>query len=299
MKLNSLTSSLRHDELKLGLSLALFSSFLFSLKPILIKQAYELGANSESVMLIRMWMALPFYLLLLTLDRQSLIVHKRLIPIVLLVGFLGYFVSSYLDLLALEHISAQTERIILYAYPSIVVLLKCLYAKAWPSRRMLIAMIAVYIGILLFLPGELSVSGSPTGIILMLVCAFTFALYVLVSKPMIERMGTRLFTSAAMLAACAFTQLHLFHTDTSVLLNFDHQVYIYVFLLAFFGTVIPSYTMSAAIKYIGSEKAAITGTTGPVFTTILAVVWLGETFSVLNGFGLILVVGGVWLLGRR
>ena len=53
------------SQFKFGLGLALLASFLFSLKPILIKEAYALGANSEGLMVLRMWFAFPFYLALL------------------------------------------------------------------------------------------------------------------------------------------------------------------------------------------------------------------------------------------
>jgi drug/metabolite transporter (DMT)-like permease len=282
-----------------GLLLALLASFMFSLKPIIIKEAYALGASSESLMVLRMWFALPFYLVMLFIQRQQLIENIRHIPAVIAVGFIGYFLSSYLDLLALETISAQAERIILYAYPSLVILIKSIYDKKMPTKRMLFALLIVYSGILLLLPGELNLTGSPVGIFLMLTCALTFAAYVLLSKPMIAKMGVGVFTSTAMVASCLFTQIHFVNIDIVQISSLPQSVFIMALALAFFSTVIPSYAMSAAISMIGSERAAITGTTGPVFTVILAAVILGETISVFHVAGLSLVVIGVLLLGKK
>lgn len=282
-----------------GLLLALLASFMFSLKPIIIKEAYALGASSESLMVLRMWFALPFYLVMLFIQRQQLIENIRHIPAVIAVGFIGYFLSSYLDLLALETISAQAERIILYAYPSLVILIKSIYDKKMPTKRMLFALLIVYSGILLLLPGELNLTGSPVGIFLMLTCALTFAAYVLLSKPMIAKMGVGVFTSTAMVASCLFTQIHFVNIDVVQISSLPQSVFIMALALAFFSTVIPSYAMSAAISMIGSERAAITGTTGPVFTVILAAVILGETISVFHVAGLSLVVIGVLLLGKK
>ena len=282
-----------------GLLLALLASFMFSLKPIIIKEAYALGASSESLMVLRMWFALPFYLVMLFIQRQQLIKNIRHIPAVIAVGFIGYFLSSYLDLLALETISAQAERIILYAYPSLVILIKSIYDKRMPSKRMIMALSIVYAGILLMLPGELNLTGSPVGIFLMLTCALTFAAYVLLSKPMIAKMGVGVFTSTAMVASCLFTQIHFVSIDVTQISSLPQSVFIMALALAFFSTVIPSYAMSAAISMIGSERAAITGTTGPVFTVILAAVILGETISVFHVAGLSLVVIGVLLLSKK
>lgn len=286
-------------QFKVGILLALLASFLFSLKPIFIKEAYALGASSEALMVLRMWFALPFYGVMLFLQRSQVKQNTKYLPAVMAVGFLGYFLSSYLDLLALESISAQAERIILYAYPSLVVLLKALYDRKMPSKRTLISMLIVYAGILVLLPGELNLTGSPVGIILMITCALTFALYVIISKPMISRMGVGVFTSTAMVSSIIFTQIHFAKIDVLEVTSQPIGVYVLAIALAFFSTVIPSYAMSAAIEKIGSEKTAITGTTGPVFTTILAVVFLGELITLHHILGLSLVIFGVFLISRK
>jgi drug/metabolite transporter (DMT)-like permease len=292
-------SSTTDTHIRNGLLLALLASFMFSLKPIIIKEAYSLGANSESLMILRMWFAFPFYLAMLIIQRKALMQNIRYLPAAVAVGFVGYFLSSYLDLLALESISAQAERIILYAYPSLVVIIKSVYDKKMPNKRMVSALIIVYSGILFLLPGELNLTGSTTGIFLMLTCALTFASYVLLSKPLIAKMGMGVFTSTAMVASCFFTQVHFVKVDIETLFQFSNTVYILALALAFFSTVIPSYAMSAAIGIIGSERAAITGTTGPVFTVILAAVILGETISIYHIGGLSLVVLGVLLLSKK
>lgn len=292
-------SSHTEANIRNGLLLALLASFMFSLKPIIIKEAYSAGASSETLMVLRMWFSLPFYLVMLFIQRHQLMKNIRYVPAVIAIGFIGYFLSSYLDLLALETISAQAERIILYAYPSLVVLIKSIYDRKMPDTKMIFALSIVYAGILLLLPGELNLTGSPAGIFLMLTCALTFATYVLLSKPMIENMGVGVFTSTAMVASCLFTQFHFINielTDVSRLSNF---VYVLALALAFFSTVIPSYAMSAAISMIGSERAAITGTTGPVFTVILAAIILGEAISLFHLAGLSLVVAGVLLLSKK
>jgi drug/metabolite transporter (DMT)-like permease len=290
--------NLTHHSVRVGLALALLASFLFSLKPIIIKHAYELGGNSETLMVLRMWMALPFYGAMLFLQRKQLIKHKRYLPAAIAVGFLGYFLSSYLDLLALQTISAQAERIILYAYPSLVVLIKAIYERKPPSKKVLTSLLLVYAGILLLLPGELSLTGSPLGLLLMMCCAFTFALYVILSKPLISNMGVGVFTSTAMVASCLFTQINFISIDLHDIEALPTSVYGLALALAFFSTVIPSYAMSAAIAKIGPERTAITGTTGPVFTTILAVALLNEVLTPFHVIGLSFTVIGVYVLSR-
>jgi len=287
------------SQLKIGLALALLASFMFSLKPIIVKEAYALGANSEGLMLLRMWFAFPFYLVLLIWQYPSLIAKKRYIASAVVTGVLGYFLSSYLDLLALESISAHAERVILYSYPSLVVLFKAAWDKKMPSKNVLIAVAVVYAGLIVLLPGEFTLHGSWTGLMLMLSCAVTFALYVLLSKPLIEKLGAGLFTSLAMVSSCVFTQVNLLNTPLDTVLNYSTEIYAYGLAMAFFSTVIPSYAMSAAIARIGSERTAITGTTGPLFTTLMAVWILGEALTIYHLTGLVLVVFGVYMISKK
>lgn len=287
------------SHIKIGLGLALLASFMFSLKPILIKEAYALGANSEGLMVLRMWFAFPFYLALLLWQYPALVAKRKYVLSAIATGFLGYYLSSYLDLIALESISAHAERVILYAYPSLVVLFKAAWDKKLPSKNVLLAVAVVYAGLLVLLPGEFNIHGSLTGLALMLTCAVTFAIYVLLSKPLIERLGAGLFTSIAMVSSCIFAQINLIHTPVQTVLNYSFEIYSYGLALAFFSTVIPSYAMSAAIARIGSERTAITGTTGPLFTTIMAVWILGETLTIYHVIGLVLVVLGVYLISKK
>ncbi len=180
-----------------------------------------------------------------------------------------------------------------------VIIIKRLYDKTLPSKKTLVALVTVYLGILVLLPGELNIAGSGMGIMLMFICALTFALYVILSKPLIARMGVGVFTSTAMVSSCLFTQVHFVQVKLDNVLSLPIEVYTLALALAFFSTVIPSYAMSAAIAKIGSEKMAITGTTGPAFTVFFAVIILGEEFSIYHAAGLALVIAGVFLLSKK
>jgi len=293
------SSTFNKSPTQTGILLALLASFMFSLKPIFIKQAYEYGIGSEELMILRMWFALPFYAFMLFLQRSIVMDKRRYLASIMAIGFLGYFLSSYLDLIALQSITASTERIILYAYPSLVIIIKAIVDKKRPSQKTIIALLTVYAGLLTLLPGELNIAGSGMGIMLMFACAFTFALYVILSKPLISRLGVGVFTSTAMVSSCLFTQVHFVTVELDTIISFPAPVYGLALLLAFFSTVIPSYAMSAAIAIIGSEKVAITGTTGPAFTVLLAVLILGESFTIYHGAGLALVIIGVFLLSKK
>jgi drug/metabolite transporter (DMT)-like permease len=121
------------------------------------------------------------------------------------------------------------------------------------------------------------------------------------SKSFIAQLGSRLFTSIAMLASTAYALIHFAATDHEIgdLFAITNMAWVYVFLLAIVCTLIPSFMVSEAIARIGPSKASIVGTAGPVFTIILAVLLLDEAFGWYHLAGMLLVMGGVSLLRKK
>lgn len=287
----------------IGFALASLGTALFSLKSILIKLAYEAGSNSESVMLLRMLMAAPIYgviALYLWRKHADLQQHNRLSIWlkIALVGFLGYYLSSWLDLKGLEMVSAQLERLMLFTYPIMVALLGFVFFKQPLTRKLLLALALSYIGISLIYTQEINFSGDNTalGTLLVWLAATSFALYVLFSKSLIQQLGSLWFTSLVMLISSLFVVTHyaVMYDWQDLLLS--SEILWLIFLLAIFSTVIPSFMISEAIARIGPAQTGVVGTLGPIVTIILAVVILNEPFSGFHLAGFSLVILGVGIL---
>ncbi|NBY06025.1 MAG: EamA/RhaT family transporter, partial [Betaproteobacteria bacterium] len=100
-----------------GLMLALIGAIAFSGKAIIVKLAYRHGVDAVTLIMYRMVMAFPFFVLLAWwASRQD---HARANPLtrrdvgsIFALGFIGYYFSSYLDFLGLQYISASLERLI-------------------------------------------------------------------------------------------------------------------------------------------------------------------------------------------
>ena len=96
----------------LGYGFAVAGAVLFSTKGIFIKLAYAHGVSTEMLLSLRMLVALPVYLvILLTILRREDSLRALLTPPIVLssmaVGILGYYLSSYLDFLGLNFLTAQ------------------------------------------------------------------------------------------------------------------------------------------------------------------------------------------------
>lgn len=296
---------------KQGFAFAIGAALLFSCKPIIIKWAYTYGIDALSLMLLRMILALPIYLAIgfMLIQKQKTIQQNKLTfkhgLAAAFVGLFGYYLASLLDLKGLELANAQLERIILYAYPTLVVILGAAFFKHKVSKQQLGALVLCYAGIICIFLQDLSLQGKQVihGSLLILLSALSYAVYMLFSKKHIDRLGSLLFTCISMTSATVATIIHtvlvLTITDSSSSgfnsnnWEFSSELIAIVLLLTFAATVVPSFMISEAVKRIGAANAALTGTVGPIMTSIMAVVLLGEVFTLYHGLGMVLVILGV------
>lgn len=287
---------------RFGLFLALSAAILISTKPIIIKWLYSLGMTAIPLLGVRMLLALPLYLVIGVVLWQRLEQKPLLIHVLRAcgVGLIGYYLASVLDLTGLEYVTAQLERLMLYAYPSLVILLGAAFFGIPISRRVIPPLVVTYLGLAIMYGHDLdmappgsSAADISTGTLLILGSALCYALYILFSKRGVAELGSLLFTCIAMGSATLAALLHYTLTHGLVLPEMDVQRWGGTFVLTVFATVLPSFLVSEAIRRIGPAKTSVTGTVGPVATTLMAVFFLGEPLGWTGVAGMALVLFGV------
>ena len=288
---------------KIGLLFAISGTALFGLKSIFIKLAFADGVDAVTLLALRMLIAFPLYTIILWWALRRPSKHKRIIVgkdpfIILLLGFMGYYLASFLDFKGLSYISAQLERLTLFTYPVMVALLSWIIFGEKITQRIWLSLTCTYIGIVFLYSYEASTKSSSItlGTSLVSLAALSFAFYVIFSKAYIMKLGSLVFTSIAMLSSTLFVLIHFSITHQLSDLNVSLTTWIFAALLGIVSTLIPSFLVSEAISRIGGTKTSIAGSIGPVFTVILAVLILGEDFGWPHFFGMILVVAGVLVL---
>jgi drug/metabolite transporter (DMT)-like permease len=123
-------------------------------------------------------------------------------------GFCGYYLSSFLDFLGLQYVTASLERLIMYLTPTLVLVLgSLLYGRSW--RRAQVAGMAIsYAGVLLVFGQELKLEGSnvPLGALLVFTSTVSYALYLVFSGEFVKRIG-----SLRLVGLATSVALHLLH----------------------------------------------------------------------------------------
>lgn len=297
------SSTIERSQWSISLVIALGGICLFSAKPIVVKLMYAEGVGSEVTLALRMAMSVPLYMaigLIGVVRKGAPGLTRRNFVYTALVGLTGYYGASYLDLFGLEFIPAQIERMVIFIYPVFVALISWLAFQQRMTKAAWIAFILAYLGIAAAMLGDVHLVGTIDlrGIFLCIASAILFACYIVFSKPLISAMGAQLFTSIAMSAASLGILLHVLvsgHID-EVWVTGD-VLYLAV-INALFCTVLPSYLASIAIGRLGGQTFSILGSAGPVVTSLMAVLILGELFGPLHAAGLVLVISSIVLLQR-
>jgi drug/metabolite transporter (DMT)-like permease len=291
-----------------GVALALIGAICFSTKAIFVKLAYrDTVVDAISLLALRMIFSLPFFVVSAyasSSKQNNVKFTPRQWVSVAVIGCLGYYVSSLLDFLGLQYVTAGIERLILFIYPTLVMLMSSLIFKERIKPIQWLALAITYIGLLIAFFSEVDLQSTQSahfilGSILIFICAFTYAAYIVGSGRLIPMVGAAKFNSYAMSFASVGVLIHFFINSKGSLLGFPSLVYVYGFLMAILSTVIPSYLVVAGIKRIGSDNAAIVGSIGPVSTLILAYFLLQENISLFQIIGTIMILFGVLIVSGQ
>lgn len=298
-----MTQSTEQSNFRSGIFFAIAGTALFSLKSIFAKFAFMEGIDATTLVTLRMLIAFPFYVMILiyavkTRPEKAALLTKRDSIYIIGLGFVGYYLASYLDFQGLFYISAQLERLTLFTYPIMVAVLSWIFFKEKITLRTLASLVISYLGVSLLFFNESPENSSNVmlGTTLVAIAALSFSLYVIFSKAFISRLGSLIFTSLAMSSSMVFILIQFFTTHELSDLNVSGRLWFLCSLLAVFSTLIPSFFTSEAINRIGATKTSIMGSVGPVVTIALAVNLLDEEFGPPQIAGLLLVVIGVSFL---
>ncbi|MFN4329376.1 MAG: DMT family transporter [Limnobacter sp.] len=289
-----------------GLALALLGAVCFSAKAVVVKLAYRHGVDASTLLAMRMLLSWPLFLGALVVvsvrSREPWNLSQRDIGLIALAGLLGYYLASLFDFMGLQYITAGLERLILFTYPSLVLIMTCLRKRQWPARWQLACMALSYAGLLVVYGHETVLTGANTtlGVFLVFLSAVCYASYLMVGEELLKRLGTIRVTALAMLVSTAAVLLQTaVQQPFSVIWNQPAPVWGWSVVNALLCTFVPVFAVMTAISLIGAQRVSQMGMVGPIATILLGTVALNEPFTVWHATGTGLVLAGVALLSFK
>lgn len=290
-----------------GPALAVIGVLAFSFKAILVKLAYAWAPiDAVTLLALRMIYAAPMFALMAWWAAR----HGAARPItrrdwwlLAWLGFIGYYVSSLLDFMGLQHITAALERLVLFLYPTMVVLLSAALFKQPIGGRKVLALVLSYAGILLVFTHDLHFGEDShalwLGGALVFASAFCYSLYLVGAGPVISRLGSLRFIAWAMLISAAFVIAQFLATRPVTALAAPPRIQLLALAMALLSTVLPTFLIAEAIKRMGADRTSLIGSLGPVFTIAMGYWILGEPVFWIQIAGAALVLTGVTLVTLR
>ncbi len=281
-----------------GVLLIVAGSILLSAKGIISKLLYAEGLNFQEVITVRSVLAIPLFWMwgIYAVGIRPLIyVEKKAFLGATFAGAFCYFVGGTLNFYALTLIDAGLERILLYTYPSIIVIALSLWQRRLPSTQIVIALAMTYVGVLLAI-GIFDISlreANMLGSSLVLFCAFTYGIYFIVNDLVGQRVGSVVFTVHAMTVAAVAICIHYSLTQSISELEFNATVGWLFSILVVFVTVIPLFMLAEGVRQIGAQRASLISTVGPASTILLAAVILGESMQWFQYLGVVITLFGI------
>lgn len=277
----------------------------FSLRPILIKLSYAAHPVSPNTLLfLRMTLSLPFFLAIgwwLRAEEPRLAARDWFN--VGLLGFIGYYGASFLDFIGLQYVGAGVGRLILFLFPTLVLLLSFLFLHKRPTARELVALVVSYAGIALVVSTQVAPTTEGRlflfGALLIFGGAFLYAVYLVAGSQVVRRVGSMRFTAYSMAISSIPAVLQFFALEPLSALALPGTVWLYAIILATFSTVLPVFLQAESLKRIGANHFAIIGAVGPVSVAVTSALGLDEPFTWVQAVGGLLVIFGVLLVSVR
>lgn len=285
-----------------GLAIAISGAVLFSAKAIVAKLIYRYDVDAVTLITFRMLFSLPFFVAVaFWKGRKAAPLTASERGKIVVLGLLGYYLSSFLDFLGLQYISAGLERLILFLTPSFVLLISVVFLKKKISLPEWLALGTAYLGTVLVFLHDARLGGSNVALggAFVLGSAVSYALYLLLSGELVSRVGPLRLVAYAMCVASVACILQFFLLRPASMLVQPMPVYGLSIINAVFCTVFPVFLTMIAVARVGPATTSQAGMIGPVSTLFLGALILDEPVTGIQLAGTALVLAGIYLLSKK
>ncbi len=303
---------------RLGMLCVAAAAMLFASKGLFAKALYQRGVGFELLVAVRAVLAMPLFMWVALHsglrgpavsgddEAQTLAVapapsrpRARALLAAVIAGITCYYVGALVDFWALTMIDASVERVLLFSYPALVVLIDSVRRRRAPERRVVAALAVTYVGIFFAMGGIdlFELRANLLGAGLTLIAALTTAIYFLIGERYTRELGSTRFAAVGMSAAAVMLALHfmLFRPFSEIAALGSYE-WLLLGVLAIFCVFVPGLLQAEGVRRVGAQSGAIGSTIGPVTTIVLAALFLGERLNLWQMLGSAMIVGSVLVL---
>lgn len=274
-------------------------AIIWGLNPTIVKIGLE-GITSYTFNLARHIVAVIICWIFFLIIEKSWKIERKDIKIVLLLGFLGYFVYQYFYIVGVSHTTAGNTSLIFATLPSIVALINGVFKIEKLNKGIVLGIIISFIGIIQIVVGtgkQISIFDNYfVGNIMIFLGTTTWAIYTIMNKKLLEKYSPIKLSTYGVTVGTIFMILTwpkaLFVQNWSIVSIKSILAIIYS---GAFSVTIAAILWNLGVKKIGSTRTSLYNNITPIISVLCGILLLNEKFRFLQGVGAILIFGGLYI----
>lgn len=264
----------------------------YGMNPLFALPLYKAGMDPDSVLFFRYLFAIPLLgIMIKARGRSFKIQRKETFPLIIM-GLL-VALSSLTLFLSYNYMAAGIASTLLFVYPIMVALIMAMVFKEKLALQTIVCMLLALGGIGLLYKSEDGSTLSLIGTLLVFASSLSYAIYIVgINQTSLKNVATLKVTFYVLLFGLSLFVARLLYSGV---LNTPDQWYLWANLLALavFPTAISFLCTTGAIQYIGSTPTAILGALEPVTAIFFGIAVFGESLTVRESFGLVMIIVAV------
>lgn len=277
-----------------GIFCAIGAAVCYGTNP-LARFLYAEGMNIPSVLFFRFGLAWVIVALVMLFRRESLRVTRREFLTLSALGVL-FILSSTTLYTSFSLMPSGIASTILFTYPVMTAAIMTLFFRQRLTLLRLVAMVLSLVGVALLSLGDEGGTFSLPGIVLVLVSALTYALYIIVVDKSPLQMSSFKINFYVLFYCALGNVVYALLSGQGLAPAPSAGAWLWVGWLAVVPAIMALVMMVYAAKYLGSTPTAILGALEPMTAVLIGVFVFAEPFSLRLLVGIVLILGAVTLV---
>lgn len=279
----------------IGILCAIGAAVCYGTNPLGALNLYAEGMNTPSVLFYRFGLAWIIIAVVMLFRKESLRVDRREFRTLTALGLL--FIGSSLTLYLSFHLMpAGVASTILFTYPVMTAAIMALFFREKIRFATVASILLSLLGVMLLYWGDSGGTLHLGGVILVLVSALTYALYIIVVDKSPLAMSSFKINFYVLFYCAAGMALFALLSGQTLMLPPTPRAWLWVSWLAIVPAIMALVMMVYAAKYIGSTPTAILGALEPTTAVLIGVFVFGEPFSLRLLLGIVLILAAVTIV---
>ena len=279
-----------------GVICGILAAVCYGTNPFGALPLYEEGVNTSSVLFYRFSMAVAMLGVMLLVERMSFRINRKELKVLGSLGLL-FAASSITYYQSFRFMDAGIASTILFVYPVMVAVIMAAFFRERVTFSTVTAIILALVGIGLLYKGHSDILLSTMGVVLVMLSALSYAVYIVVVNQSSIRMSSLKLTFYVLLI-CMLSLLAYSFTSPDLHLQLppSPRAWFFACWLGLVPTILSLVLMTIAVHEVGATPTAIMGALEPLTAVAIGVMVFDETLTFRLAVGILLILSAVMMI---